>query len=105
MVLGSPGGGRIITAVFQTILNVVDFKMSLDSAIDRPRIHDQWQPAYVEYEKGAIDNEVIAKLKEKGHDLKEIGDFGRVEGILIDWDNHIYYGHSDRRGYGKAIGY
>lgn len=105
MVLGSPGGGRIITAVFQTILNVVDFKMSLDSAIDRPRIHDQWQPAYVEYEKGAIDNEVIAKLKEKGHELKEIGDFGRVEGILIDWDNHIYYGHSDRRGYGKAIGY
>jgi len=105
MILGSPGGGRIITTVFQTIVNIIDFKMAIDSAIDKPRIHDQWQPDTVEYESGAIDSEVMDVLKNKGHKLKEITDFGRVEGILIDWDNHIYYGHSDRRGYGKAIGY
>ena len=105
MVLGSPGGGRIITTVFETILNVIDFKMALDSAIDKPRFHDQWQPDTVEYEAGAIDNEVMNALKDKGHKLKQIPDFGRVEAILIDWDNHMYYGHSDRRGYGRAIGY
>ncbi|MCI0450010.1 MAG: gamma-glutamyltransferase [Chlorobi bacterium] len=105
MILGSPGGGKIITSVFQTIVNIIDFKMSLDSAIDKPRYHHQWLPEYVQYEAGAIDNEVMAKLVEKGHELKEVPDFGRVEGILIDWTSHTYYGHSDRRGYGKAIGY
>ena len=79
--------------------------MALDSAIDKPRFHDQWQPDTVEYEAGAIDNEVMNALKDKGHKLKQIPDFGRVEGILIDWDNHMYYGHSDRRGYGRAIAF
>lgn len=105
MVIGSPGGGRIITSVFRTIVNVIDFKMTLDSAIDMPRFHHQWLPEYIQYESGAIDNEVLAALKQKGHELREIGDYGRLEGILIDWDNRTYYGHSDRRGYGKAIGY
>lgn len=105
MMLGSPGGGRIITTVFQVIVNVIDFKMSLDSAIDKPRIHHQWFPEYVQYEPGAIDDEVIAKLREKGHELRQVSDFGRVEGILVDWENHTYYGHSDRRGYGSAVGY
>ncbi len=105
MIVGSPGGGRIITSVFQAIVNVIDFKMSLDSAIDKPRYHHQWLPEYVQYENGAIDDEVLAKLREKGHEMKEISDFGRVEGILIDWKNHVYFGHSDRRGYGLAIGF
>lgn len=105
MVIGSPGGGRIITSVFRTIVNVIDFKMSLDSAIDMPRFHHQWLPEYIQYEAGAIDDEVLAALKQKGHELRQISDYGRMEGILIDWDNHTYYGHSDRRGYGKAIGY
>jgi len=105
MVVGSPGGGRIITSVFTTIVNIIDHKMSLDSAIDRPRFHHQWQPEYLQYEAGAIDEEVMAKLTEKGHPVKQISDYGRVEGILIDWKNKKYYGHSDRRGYGAAIGY
>lgn len=105
MVIGSPGGGRIITSVFQAIVNVIDFSMALDSAIDKPRYHHQWLPEYIQYEQGSIDEEVMAKLREKGHDMKLVGDFGRVEGILIDWKNHLYYGHSDRRGYGSAIGY
>jgi gamma-glutamyltranspeptidase / glutathione hydrolase len=105
MIIGSPGGGRIITSVFLSILNVIDFKMTLDSAIDRPRFHHQWLPEYVQYEQGAIDSDVLAKLTEKGHELKQVSDFGRIEGILIDWKNHVYFGHSDRRGYGLAIGY
>lgn len=105
MVVGSPGGGRIITSVFTTIINVIDFKMPLDSAIDKPRFHHQWLPEYLQYEAGAIDEEVLAKLQEKGHQVKQISDYGRVEAILVDWKNHTYYGHSDRRGYGAAIGY
>lgn len=105
MVVGSPGGGRIITSVFTTIINVIDFKMSLDSAIDKPRFHHQWLPEYIQYEAGAIDDEVLAKLQEKGHQVKQVSDYGRVEAILVDWKNHTYYGHSDRRGYGAAIGF
>lgn len=105
MVVGSPGGGRIITSVFTAIVNIIDFKMSLDSAIDKPRFHHQWQPEYLQYESGAIDDEVMLKLTEKGHQVKQIPDYGRVEGILVDWKNKKYYGHSDRRGYGAAIGY
>jgi gamma-glutamyltranspeptidase / glutathione hydrolase len=105
MILGSPGGGKIITSVFRTIVNVIDFKMALDSAIDFPRFHHQWLPEHIQYEAGSIDNEVMTKLKDKGHVMQQVGDYGRVEGILVDWNNHTYYGHSDRRGYGKAIGY
>ncbi|MCX7878971.1 MAG: gamma-glutamyltransferase, partial [Ignavibacteria bacterium] len=105
MVLGSPGGGRIITTVFQTIVNVIDFRMSLDSAVNRPRFHHQWLPDYIQYEAGAIDEYVMNKLREKGHEFRLVSDFGRVDAIIIDWKRHIYYGHSDRRGYGKAVGY
>ncbi len=105
LIVGSPGGGKIITSVFETIINVIDFHMALDSAIDKPRYHHQWQPEYLQYEQGAIDEKVLAKLIEKGHQVKQIPDYGRVEGILIDWKNKMYYGHSDRRGYGSALGY
>ena len=73
--------------------------------IDKPRYHHQWLPEYIQSEAGAIDDEVKANLIERGHIIKDVGDYGRVEAILIDWENHTYYGHSDRRGYGKAIGY
>lgn len=105
MILGSPGGGKIITTVFQTITNVIDFKLSLDAAIDRPRFHHQWLPEYVQYEAGAFDSTVAAGLNAKGHELREVSNFGMVEGILIDWKNHLYFGHSDRRGYGAALTY
>jgi gamma-glutamyltranspeptidase/glutathione hydrolase len=105
MILGSPGGGRIITAVFQTILNIIDFKLPLNEAVDKPRIHHQWLPEYLQYEVGALDSAAESGLSAKGHILKTVSDFGMVEAILIDWKNRVYYGHSDRRGYGKAIGY
>lgn len=105
MILGSPGGGRIITTVFQTILNVIDFKLPLNLAVDRPRFHHQWYPEYLQYEEGAFDSTIISDLISKGHELKQIPDFGMVESILIDWKIHVYYGHSDRRGYGKADAY
>jgi gamma-glutamyltranspeptidase/glutathione hydrolase len=105
MILGSPGGGKIITAVFLTIINVIDFKLPLDEAVDKPRFHHQWLPEYLQTEAGAIDDEIRAKLRERGHELKEVSDYGNVAAILIDWDTHTYYSHADRRGYGLALGY
>lgn len=105
MIVGSPGGGKIITTVFQTIVNVIDFNLPLNEAIDKPRFHHQWLPEYIQVEEGLFDNRIIKMLNGRGHTIKQISDFGRVDGILIDWDKHIYYGHTDRRGYGLALGY
>lgn len=105
MILGSPGGGKIITTVFLTILNVIDFKMPLNEAVDKPRFHHQWLPEYIQYEEGAFSDDVISDLRARGHELKQVPDYGSVNAILIDWKAHTYYGHSDRRGYGKAEGF
>lgn len=104
MVVGSPGGGRIITSVLQTIVNVIDFGMSIGDAIDAPRFHHQWLPDEIQIEKDVFDNEMRSSLKSMGYSLKEIPEFGRVEGILFNEDGS-FTGHTDRRGYGKAIGY
>lgn len=105
MILGSPGGSKIITSVFLTILNVLDFKYSLDTAIDKSRFHHQWLPDYVQYETGAFNPGVLEKLKNYGQSFQEVSDYGNVCAILIDWSNHMYYGHEDRRGYGAAMTY
>lgn len=105
MIVGSPGGGKIITSVFLTILNVIDFKLPLNIAIDKPRFHHQWLPEYIQYEPGAFDNETAVKLQQRGQQMKEAGSYGNVCAVLIDWSRHIYYGHADRRGYGEARAY
>jgi gamma-glutamyltranspeptidase/glutathione hydrolase len=104
MVVGSPGGGRIITSVLQTIINVIDFNMSIKDAIDAPRFHHQWLPDEIQIEKDVFDKDMKDVLKVMGYSLKEIPEFGRVEGILFNADRS-FTGHSDRRGYGRAIGY
>ncbi len=104
LVVGSPGGGRIITSVLQTIVNVINFNMSLSDAIDAPRFHHQWLPDEIQIEKSVFNSKTENTLKQMGYSLKEIPEFGRVEGILFNADGS-FTGHSDRRGYGKAVGY
>lgn len=104
MIVGSPGGGRIITSVLQTIINVIDFNMNINDAIDAPRFHHQWLPDEIQIEKDVFDNNLKNVLTDMGYSLKQIPEFGRVEGILFNADGS-FTGHSDRRGYGKAIGY
>jgi len=104
LVLGSPGGGRIITSVFQTIVNVIDFNMSLKDAIDAPRFHHQWYPDYIQVESGVLDKNTRAQLIQLGHKIKDIGDFGRIDAIIFNEDGSMS-GHSDSRGYGKALGF
>jgi len=104
LIVGSPGGGRIITTVLQTILNIIDHKMSLNEAIDSPRFHHQWYPDEIQVEKTMLEDNISNNLLEMGYSIKEIADFGRVDAIMFLEDGSMT-GHSDRRGYGKAIGY
>ena len=104
LVIGAPGGGRIITTVFQTIINIIDFKMSLKNAIDAPRFHHQWYPDEIQVERGMLDEATRRTLGDIGHKIRNIGDFCRVDAIIFDEDG-LMQGYSDRRGYGKALGY
>jgi gamma-glutamyltranspeptidase/glutathione hydrolase len=104
LVLGAPGGSRILTAVMQVMLNVIDFKMNIQEAIDAPRFHHQWKPDRLELEKG-FSPDTIALLKAKGHHIEDSKPavIARVEAILIDagW----LQGGADGRGSSKASGY
>lgn len=105
LVLGSPGGSTIITVVLQVIMNVIDFNMNMQDAIDKARIHHQWLPDRIDFEQYGLAEDVINSLHSKGHKLGSERTLGRVEGILIDSNNNIYFGATDPRGYGAAVGY
>lgn len=104
MVLGAPGGSRIITAVLQVMLNVIDFGMNIQDAIDFPRVHHQWKPDRLDIERG-ISPDTIALLKKAGYNIEEAKPvvIARVEAILLA-DGYLQGGH-DERGSGKAVGY
>ncbi len=105
MAIGSPGGSTIITVVLQVILNVIDFGMNIQTAIDMPRFHHQWMPDQIDYEPFGMSEDVKNSLVETGHKLGRLRFLGRAEGIIIDNKNGIFWGASDPRGYGKAVGF
>lgn len=105
MIIGSPGGSTIITVVLQVVLNVIDFKMNIQEAINAPRIHHQWYPDRIDYEKYALVKDVIETLKAKGQIIGEESLLGRAEGIIYDNKTKTFWGASDSRAYGKAVGY
>ena len=104
MVLGTPGGSTIITSVFQTILNVIDYGMTMQEAVDAKKIHHQWVPDILYVEKNSINNETKEQLISIGHKINERGSIGRMDCILINSDNKLE-GGSDKRGDNIAIGY
>lgn len=105
MLIGSPGGSTISTIVLQVILNVLDFNMDIQKAIDMPHIHHQWLPDVINYERFGLSLDVIQSLKNKGQVLGGIRSLGRCEGIVVDSENKIIFGATDPRGYGAAVGY
>jgi gamma-glutamyltranspeptidase/glutathione hydrolase len=106
MVIGSPGGSTIITTVLQVLLNVVDHGMNIAEAIDAPRIHHQWLPDTLYYEKRGLVKDVVLNLEQRGYAVRQRnGTQGRVEGIIIDRARGMLYGSTDPRGYGAAVGY
>ena len=105
LVVGSPGGGTIITVVAQTIMNVLDFGMPIREAIDAPRLHSQWLPEGFVCERFALSREALEELERRGHEFRGTRSLGLVEGILVDRERGVVFGASDRRGSGKAAGY
>lgn len=104
MVVGAPGGSRIITAVMQVILNVIDFGMNAQDAVDAPRFHHQWKPDKLSLERG-ISPDTVEILKRMGHDVDYAPGVvvARTEAILVK--DGLMHGGSDGRGDGKAAGH
>lgn len=110
LVLGSPGGPTIITAVLQVMLNVLEFKMDLPAAMAAPRIHHQWLPDKLVHEAEGFPPETLAALKAMGYVVEpegEDGKIGLVESIRLDWPSGgpvRLRGCTDPRGSGLAAG-
>jgi len=104
MVVGTPGGSTIITSVLQTILNVYEFDMDVQSAVAAPRFHHQWLPDVVVFEPGLFDPSLIKSLQAKAYDIKEEYSriIGRVDAIQVSESGEITTG-ADPRGDDTAV--
>ena len=104
MVTGTPGGSTIITTVFQTISNVVDYGMNVVQAVNAPRVHHQHLPDQIYYEAGGLPHSVVEALQGLGHTMVERSDVsGDVQAILIE--DGVMTAWSDPRRGGVAKGY
>ena len=104
MVLGTPGGSTIITSVFQTILNVIDYGMDMQEAVDSKKFHHQWLPDVLVVEEKTISDELDDELTSIGHKIVKRSSLGRMDCILINEDGSLD-GGADKRGDNTAIGY
>ena len=106
MSLGTPGGSTIITSVLQTILNVYEFNMSMQQAVDAPRFHHQWLPDVVKVEATSFNAKTIKELENKGYviDYKNASSIGKVDAILVLPDGSLEAG-ADKRGDDTAVGF
>ncbi|MDG1730438.1 MAG: gamma-glutamyltransferase [Algibacter sp.] len=106
MTLGTPGGATIITSVLQTILNVHEFKMTMQEAVNAPRFHHQWLPDEIRMEPNSFDRKLIKQLEALGYSInqKDAPVIGKVDGILV-LDDNSYEGGADYRGDDTAVGF
>jgi gamma-glutamyltranspeptidase/glutathione hydrolase len=104
-VLGSPGGPRIITAVLETIMNLVEFQLSPAEAVAAARYHQQYLPDTVFYEMNGLPRETLSALTAMGYSLKEQPPWGAVELIAIGPDGALTGVSDTRRPAGAAMGY
>ena len=104
MVIGSPGGPRIITTVVQSIINVIDYGMDIQAAVDAPRIHHQWKPNKLRIEADyRVDTSMLLAL---GHQIEKKGSWSLAHGIIFEVNTGIIYGGADNRNQDSlAIGW
>lgn len=114
LILGTPGGAKIITTVLQTILNVVDFEMNIQEAVDAPRVHNQWLPEGTSAEPYALSADTRKALESMGHRLENSEPTNHVAAILVGAPklgskpvgrNRFYGANDPRSGTGQALGY
>lgn len=103
IVVGTPGGTTIITSVFQTLINMLEFEMSATDAVNKPKFHHQWLPDEILVEKD-FPAGVREKLKQMGYKISQTNQIGRTELILISSDGKIE-AVADKRGDDHAAGY
>jgi gamma-glutamyltranspeptidase/glutathione hydrolase len=106
LVTGSPGDATIISTTLESILNVVDYGMNVQQAVNAPRVHQQWYPQEVWIENGMLSPESQRKLEQMGYRFTNIHAMGSDEAILIDPATGLFEGANDRRApAGLAAGY
>ena len=106
MVTGSPGGRTIINTVLQTIVNVVDFGMNAQEAVDAGRMHHQWLPDRIAVERYAMSPDTKKILRQLGHDVVEVTRQGAAQVIVVDPETNMLNGGNDRRvPDGAVVGY
>ncbi len=114
MVVGTPGGSRIITAVLHTLLNVIDYGMTVQEAIDAPRFHQQWLPDVTSVENFALSPDTRKLLETAGHQLGPAQPANHLTAVLIGapslagkpvGKNRFYGANDPRRNTGLALGY
>jgi gamma-glutamyltranspeptidase/glutathione hydrolase len=114
LVLGTPGGSRIITAVLLTLLNAIDYGMTLQEAVDAPRFHQQWLPDVTSVENFALSPDTRKLLEANGQKLGPAQPANHVTAVMIGAPslggkpvgNNRFYGANDpRRNTGLALGY
>jgi len=117
MVIGAPGGSTIITTTFQVIMNVIDHGMDIERAVAAGRIHHQWKPRMMSYERNTLPHDVVWNLRARGWTMSEgvfggIPRWGRAQGLRVKYPDdrraqpsRVFYGGSDPRGTGAAVGF
>ena len=105
MVLGSPGGPRIITTVTNILMGVVDYGLDIQQAVNAPRFHHQWEPDEIDMEKTGISPDTIRLLQARGHKINLEGYWSDGECIAVDPKTGELLGAPDGRNGGKAVGF
>ena len=106
LIIGSPGGRTIINTVFQTVLNVLEYNMRIDKAIEAMKIHHQWLPDTLVYERHLMSPDTRDALEKMGHKLYGVNNLGVLMGITYDPVLKVYIGAADSSSDdGSAIGY
>jgi len=106
LIIGSPGGRTIINTVFQTVLNVLEYDMRIDKAIEAMKIHHQWLPDEIRYERHLLSPDTRDALGKMGHQLRPVNNLGVLMGITYDPKLKVYVGAADSASKdGAAVGY